>query len=214
VTVAPVRPADYPPPYSTDEAIAAPTDPADERIDVGILIVGGGPGGLACAVRLGQLLEEHPALSEQLGEVPVAVLEKGKQAGSHLLSGAVVNPRALRRLFQGRPELVEKRIEDKALLDRYHMMGIGREETELPLRRCAELGMVAIRPRLSRPNDLLDVGVVQATQASQLIDHHLSFVLCLGFVVDLLKVTATALVQAKVGAGRLNTVGRGNQYLQ
>ena len=97
-----VRPADFPPPWSSAEAVGAPTDAPDERIDVGILIVGGGPGGLACAIRLGQLLEEHPGLREQLGEVPVAVLEKGKQAGSHLLSGAVMNPRAIRKLFAGR----------------------------------------------------------------------------------------------------------------
>ena len=97
-----VRPADHPPPFSSSDAIAPPTDPVEERIDVGILIVGGGPGGLACAIRLGQLLEEHPELREKLGEVPVAVLEKGKQPGSHLLSGAVMNPRALRKLFAGR----------------------------------------------------------------------------------------------------------------
>ena len=102
-----VRPADFPPPFSTAEVVAAPTDPADERIDVGVLIVGGGPGGLACAIRLGQLLEEHPAMREQLGDVPVAVLEKGKQPGSHLLSGAVVNPRAIRKLFAGRITLEE-----------------------------------------------------------------------------------------------------------
>ena len=41
----------------------------------------------------------RPRRAERLGDVPVAVLEKGKQPGSHLLSGAVVNPRALRRLF-------------------------------------------------------------------------------------------------------------------
>ncbi len=96
-----VRPADYPPPYSPSEAIAAPTDPADERIEVGVLIVGAGPAGLACAIRLGQLLEESPATAERLGDVPVAVVEKGKAPGSHLLSGAVVNPRALRRLLGG-----------------------------------------------------------------------------------------------------------------
>jgi electron-transferring-flavoprotein dehydrogenase len=99
------RPADFPPPFSASEAIGAPTDPADERIDVGVLIVGAGPAGLACAIRLGQLLEEAPELSARLGDVPVAVLEKGKQPGSHLLSGAVVNPRGLRRLFGGRKEL-------------------------------------------------------------------------------------------------------------
>ncbi len=97
-----VRPADYPPPFAPSDAIAAPTDPVDERIEVGVLIVGGGPAGLACAIRLGQLLEESPETAERLGEVPVAVVEKGKSPGSHLLSGAVVNPRALRRLFKGR----------------------------------------------------------------------------------------------------------------
>jgi electron-transferring-flavoprotein dehydrogenase len=93
------RPSNFPPPFSARDYVAEPTDPADERIEVGVLIVGGGPAGLACAIRLGQLLEQHPEMAERFGEVPVAVLEKGKQSGSHLLSGAVVNPRALRRLF-------------------------------------------------------------------------------------------------------------------
>jgi electron-transferring-flavoprotein dehydrogenase len=96
------RPSDFPPPWSPSEAVASPTDPVDERIDVGFLIVGAGPAGLAAAIRLGQLVEEDPATAERLGEVPVAVLEKGKAAGSHLLSGAVVNPRGLQRLFRGR----------------------------------------------------------------------------------------------------------------
>jgi electron-transferring-flavoprotein dehydrogenase len=100
-----VRPADYPPPFDVAEAIAAPSDPSDERIDVGLLIVGAGPAGLACAIRFGQLLEDAPELAERLGDVPVAVVEKGKQPGSHLLSGAVVNPRALRRLFRDRKKL-------------------------------------------------------------------------------------------------------------
>ena len=102
-----VRPAEFPPPWSPSEAIAAPTDPVDERIEVGFLIVGAGPAGLAAAIRLGQLLEEHPALSDRLGDVPVAVLEKGKAPGSHLLSGAVVNPRGLQRLFKGRKRVDE-----------------------------------------------------------------------------------------------------------
>jgi len=90
-------PSDYPPPFKAADWIAEPTDPADERIEVGVLIVGAGPAGLACAIRLGQLLEESPATAERLGDVPVAVLEKGKQPGSHLLSGAVVNPRGVRK---------------------------------------------------------------------------------------------------------------------
>jgi electron-transferring-flavoprotein dehydrogenase len=105
--VAGITPAGYPPPYDPAEYVAPPTDPEDERIEVGVLVVGAGPAGLACAIRLGQLLEEAPELRERLGEVPVAVLEKGKQPGSHLLSGAVVNPRALRRLFKGRKHVEE-----------------------------------------------------------------------------------------------------------
>ena len=96
-----VRPADFPPPFAPSDAIAVPTDPADERIEVGVLVVGAGPAGLACAIRLGQLLAESPHTAERLGDVPVAVVEKGKAPGSHLLSGAVVNPRALRRLLSG-----------------------------------------------------------------------------------------------------------------
>jgi len=102
-----VKPSEYPPPFDVSEAIGPPTDPEDERIDVGVVIVGAGPAGLACAIRLGQLLESAPAVAERLGEVPVVVIEKGKQPGSHLLSGAVVNPRALRRLFAGRRRLDE-----------------------------------------------------------------------------------------------------------
>jgi electron-transferring-flavoprotein dehydrogenase len=102
-----VRPSDYPAPFSPLDFVAEPTDPPDERIEVGVLVVGAGPAGLACAIRLGQLLERAPEVTERLGDVPVAVLEKGKQPGSHLVSGAVVNPRALRRLFRGR-----KRIDD------------------------------------------------------------------------------------------------------
>jgi electron-transferring-flavoprotein dehydrogenase len=97
-----VKPSDYSPPFTSAEFVAAPTDPDDERIDVGVLIVGAGPAGLACAIRLGQLLEDAPELASRLGDVPVAVLEKGKQPGSHLLSGAVVNPRSFRRLFGDR----------------------------------------------------------------------------------------------------------------
>ena len=46
-----------------------------------------------------QLLEDEPELTEKLGEVPVAVIEKGKVPGAHLLSGANVDPSALTRLF-------------------------------------------------------------------------------------------------------------------
>jgi electron-transferring-flavoprotein dehydrogenase len=102
-----IKPSDYPPPFDWRDYVGEPSDPLDERIEVGILIVGAGPAGLATAIRLGQLMEEDPVTAEKLGEVPVALLEKGKQPGSHLLSGAVVNPRSLRRLFRDRKRIDE-----------------------------------------------------------------------------------------------------------
>jgi electron-transferring-flavoprotein dehydrogenase len=96
-----VKPSEYPPPFDLAEAFVPPSDPPDERIDVGILVVGGGPAGLAAAIRAGQLLQERPELAERLGEVPICVLEKGRAPGSHALSGAVVNPRGMQLLFPG-----------------------------------------------------------------------------------------------------------------
>ena len=72
------------------------TDPEEERIEVGVAIVGGGPAGLACAIRLGSCSRNEPELAEKLGEVPVAVIEKGKTSGAHLLSGANMRPRRCR----------------------------------------------------------------------------------------------------------------------
>ena len=94
-----IRPADYPPPAV--EVVASPVDA--DPIEAGILVVGAGPAGLAAAIRLGQLAQEDPATAAGLGEVPFAVLEKGKAAGSHLLSGAVINPAPLRRLLGETP---------------------------------------------------------------------------------------------------------------
>jgi electron-transferring-flavoprotein dehydrogenase len=101
----PTAPVEFPPPVdSAQEFIGLPTDPEEERIEVGVVIVGGGPAGLACAIRLTQLLEDEPQLMESLGEVPVALVEKGKGPGSHLLSGAMMRPSAMERLF---PDLSE-----------------------------------------------------------------------------------------------------------
>jgi electron-transferring-flavoprotein dehydrogenase len=94
-----IKPADYPPPFRSTDYIAGPQAGEDERIEVGVLIVGGGPAGMATAIRLGQLLADDPELAEQLGEVPIALADKGKTAGSHLLSGAVMKPGPIKDLF-------------------------------------------------------------------------------------------------------------------
>ena len=95
-----VFPSQYPPPVnSPDEFVKRELDPEDDRIEVGVAIVGGGPAGLACASRLLQLLADDPATLERLGEVPVAVIEKGKACGAHNLSGACMRPGPLKELF-------------------------------------------------------------------------------------------------------------------
>jgi electron-transferring-flavoprotein dehydrogenase len=101
-----VAPAEFPPPVDpVGEFIKRDLDAEDERIDVGVAIVGGGTAGLATANRLLQLLGDDPELMEQLGEVPVAVIEKAKTCGGHNLSGAVVRPGPLQELF---PELTRE----------------------------------------------------------------------------------------------------------
>ncbi len=95
-----VVPADWPPPVdSRREFIRRELDQVDDRIEVGVAIVGGGTAGLACANRLLALLAEDPQTSERLGEVPVAVIEKATACGGHSLSGAVMRPGPLLELF-------------------------------------------------------------------------------------------------------------------
>jgi electron-transferring-flavoprotein dehydrogenase len=95
-----VAPAAFPPPVDSQrEFVKRGLDPADELIEVGVAIVGGGTAGLACANRLLALLADDPQTMERLGEVPVAVIEKAKTCGGHSLSGAVMNPGPLQELF-------------------------------------------------------------------------------------------------------------------
>jgi len=93
-------PADFPPPVEVEkEFVKRGLDGEDERIEIGVAIVGGGTAGLACANRLLQLLGDDPETMEKLGEVPVAVIEKAKTCGGHNLSGAVMRPGPLQELF-------------------------------------------------------------------------------------------------------------------
>jgi electron-transferring-flavoprotein dehydrogenase len=93
-------PSEFPPPVDPQvEFIKRSLDAEDDLIEVGVAIVGGGTAGLACANRLLQLLGDDPELLESLGEVPVAVIEKAKTCGGHIMSGAVMRPGPLQELF-------------------------------------------------------------------------------------------------------------------
>jgi len=64
-----------------------------ESMQYDVVVVGAGPAGLACAIRLKQLAAERGS------EASVCVIEKGSEVGAHILSGAVMDPRALAELF-------------------------------------------------------------------------------------------------------------------
>ena len=70
-----------------------------ESMEVDVVIVGAGPSGLAAAIRLKQLAAEAGR------DIEVTILEKGSEVGAHILSGAVLDPRALNELI---PDWKEK----------------------------------------------------------------------------------------------------------
>ena len=105
-----MTPAEFPPPTTPNEFISPIVTPPEQgnipsaRMEVGVLFVGAGPANLAGAIRLMQFLNKEQALKEALGEIPVAIVEKGKYVGAHLLAGAILNPVSLKKLF---PEMTD-----------------------------------------------------------------------------------------------------------
>src|SRR5919205_3559956 len=83
-----------------------------ESIEMDVLFVGAGPASLSGALHLARLVSEHNEAvakgarqGRALGEIQIAVIEKGAAVGSHILSGAVMDPKALRELI---PDFVEQ----------------------------------------------------------------------------------------------------------
>ena len=73
------------------------------QMEADVTIVGGGPAGMACALRLAQLIDKHNRRhpDSQLSKDNIYVLEKAREVGQHNLSGAVLDPRAMDELLPG-----------------------------------------------------------------------------------------------------------------
>ncbi len=91
-------PLTHQPPLPQDRFIVS-EKPDDEATPFDVLFVGGGPAGLAGAIRLAQLVEKDKQAGGEVGDVEIGVLEKSANLGDHCLSGAVVNPAPFHELF-------------------------------------------------------------------------------------------------------------------
>ena len=152
-------PADYPPPIDTQqELIKRELDGEDERIDVGVAIVGGGTAGLACANRLMQLLADDPQMLAQLGEVPVAVIEKAKACGGQSLSGAVMRPGPLAELF---PNLSREDWRDEG----FAFGEVPKEAVYILPNAKTKLRIPAPPPQHNRGNEVVSVAALARYQA-------------------------------------------------
>src|SRR4051812_43606517 len=77
-----------------------------EQIEMDVVFVGAGPANLAAALHLKNEIKRHDELVEKgrrpgrkIGEVEIAIVEKGSFVGAHILSGAVMDPLAIRELM-------------------------------------------------------------------------------------------------------------------
>ncbi len=83
-----------------------------ETLEMDVVFVGAGPANLSGALHLAGLIKRHNEAVEKgqrqgksLGEIEIGVIEKGASVGAHILSGSVMDPRALRELI---PDFIEQ----------------------------------------------------------------------------------------------------------
>jgi electron-transferring-flavoprotein dehydrogenase len=117
-----IIPSEFQPSLPIDRLIIR--EPLDaEAVPMDVVFVGGGPAGLAGAIELANLVKRDNESGGTLGEIQIAVLEKAPGLGEHSLSGAIVNPIAIRELF---PEMKDSDFPFRAPVTKervYFMMG-------------------------------------------------------------------------------------------
>ena len=83
-----------------------------DQLEMDIVFVGAGPANLASAYHLKKLIDEHDLAiadgskqGKPFGEIEIGIIEKGSRVGAHILSGAVMDPKALKELM---PDFIEQ----------------------------------------------------------------------------------------------------------
>ena len=137
----PVAPELYLPPVdAASEFVGPPTDATEDRIEVGVAIVGGGPAGLACAIKIMQLLERDPELAEQLNLAEAkGVLVAGVEPGGPAQEAGVRRGDVILEVDRRKVGDVDELTEVLEKAERRALLYIRRGESQLyvPLKRKA-----------------------------------------------------------------------------
>ncbi|ACF12943.1 Electron-transferring-flavoprotein dehydrogenase [Chloroherpeton thalassium ATCC 35110] len=96
-----------------------------ETLEMDVLFVGAGPANLAAAIRLKQLIDKHNETASEKLDPEIALIEKGKSVGAHLLSGAILDTRALKELI---PDYIEKNCPIEATVEQERVFFLTEEK--------------------------------------------------------------------------------------